>query len=297
MLSAARRCQRLSGDECQMATEKVENSDAKVSRSSSAVPPASDHLNPVLAPDTRRLESTPAPDTRRPAPMLSRIRAALGRGDHEPNPLERLPRTYSEASIDDRISLFTAELCKVGGNVEPLVDRRSATTQIAEMLKARAATAVAVSNGVESLLPNAREYFAGQGFQVTPSLNEFQFDSSSGETPAEAYKRTLINIDAGVTTADYAIADTGTLVLVSGSEQHRLISLMPPLHICLLKQDSILPNLAELIYRVNDGPYSKTRPPLVMTFITGPSRTADIELTLTIGVHGPRELQVFICSQ
>jgi len=115
----------------------------------------------------------------------------------------------------------------------------------------------------------------------------------------------------GVTTADFAIADTGTLVLVSernpqpssdrstptaapGGDQHRLISLVPPVHVCLLDTNRIFPNLAELITHVNGKYYRGDEPPLAMTFITGPSRTADIELTLTMGVHGPRELHVLL---
>ena len=226
--------------------------------------------------------------------MLSRIRAAIGRGDMPVEAPDRLPRSSPETFVENLTELFTAELRKVGGQVEMLNGLDSAAARIREVLKARAATAIAVSDGVESLMPDARRQFAGLGIQVLPSLREFEFDSASGDIPSEAYKRALINLDAGITTANFAIADTGTLVLVSGGEQHRLISLVPPFHICLLNAKSILPNLAQLIYRVNDGPYSQSRPPLVMTFITGPSRTADIELTLTMGVHGPRELLVLI---
>ena len=69
-----------------------------------------------------------------------------------------------------------------------------------------------------------------------------------------------------------------------------MISLVPPVHVCLLDPARIVANLGGLIALAHREFYSGDTPPLAMTFITGPSRTADIELTLALGVHGPREL-------
>jgi L-lactate dehydrogenase complex protein LldG len=96
--------------------------------------------------------------------------------------------------------------------------------------------------------------------------------------------------DAGITTAQAAIAETGTLVLDSARERHRLVSLVPPVHIAIIDAATIFHTLAEalaFIYQNNDVSPA-------VTFITGPSRTADIELTLAIGVHGPQELYVIV---
>jgi L-lactate dehydrogenase complex protein LldG len=73
-----------------------------------------------------------------------------------------------------------------------------------------------------------------------------------------------------------------------------LISLVPPVHICLLDRTRIVANLTELLSLVHKEFYLTGGPPLAMTFISGPSRTADIELTLTRGVHGPREVHVLL---
>jgi L-lactate dehydrogenase complex protein LldG len=100
----------------------------------------------------------------------------------------------------------------------------------------------------------------------------------------------LFNYDVGITTAQAAIAETGTLVLESEAEKHRLVSLVPPVHIAILDSASICRTLGEALAAVGrDTQLSPT-----ITFITGPSRTADIELTLAIGVHGPQELYVII---
>ena len=100
----------------------------------------------------------------------------------------------------------------------------------------------------------------------------------------------LFSYDLGITTAQAGIAETGTLVLESESERHRLVSLLPPVHIAILEASDICLTLNEALSLVRrDGVMSRT-----ITFITGPSRTADIELTLAIGVHGPKELYVIV---
>ena len=100
----------------------------------------------------------------------------------------------------------------------------------------------------------------------------------------------IFGFDAGITTAQAAIAETGTLVLDSAQERHRLVSLVPPVHIAIVRASTICETLSEALALLRKD---KEISPAV-TFITGPSRTADIELTLTIGVHGPQELYVII---
>ncbi|HEY8224498.1 MAG TPA: lactate utilization protein [Pyrinomonadaceae bacterium] len=100
----------------------------------------------------------------------------------------------------------------------------------------------------------------------------------------------LFGFDIGITTAQAAIAETGTLVLDSSRERHRLISLVPPVHIAIVDAANIYSTLAETLSVLHRS--GNVSP--IVTFVTGPSRTADIELTLTIGVHGPQELYVIV---
>ena len=100
----------------------------------------------------------------------------------------------------------------------------------------------------------------------------------------------LFGIDIGITLAQAAIAETGTLVLDSSRERNRLISLVPPVHIAILEAANLYSTLGETLAALQSD--DEISP--VVTFITGPSRTADIELTLAIGVHGPQELYVII---
>lgn len=100
----------------------------------------------------------------------------------------------------------------------------------------------------------------------------------------------IFRFDVGISTVQAAIAETGTLVLDSTRERHRLLSLVPPVHIAIVKASQIYRTLGEVLSLIRKD---KEISPAV-TFITGPSRTADIELTLAIGVHGPQELYVII---
>ncbi len=94
----------------------------------------------------------------------------------------------------------------------------------------------------------------------------------------------------GVTSADYCLADTGTLVMLSSREEARLISLLPPIHIAVVLRERILSGLDEL-FTVLSQPAEQSSS---MVLITGPSRTADIEQILVRGVHGPGEIHVVI---
>jgi L-lactate utilization protein LutC len=101
------------------------------------------------------------------------------------------------------------------------------------------------------------------------------------------------SVDIGIGGADYALADTGTLVLFSAQSGGRWVSLAPTIHICLLPREKILSSLDDLFSCLADPSIEASRGSAI-TFITGPSRTADIELTLVMGAHGPKELHVII---
>jgi len=97
---------------------------------------------------------------------------------------------------------------------------------------------------------------------------------------------------AGVTSACFAIADTGTLVLESTPEDVRLASTLPPRHFVLLDRGKVVADglaAVEPLRRMH-----QQQPRNYVAYITGPSRTADIERVLTIGVHGPKQLFVLL---
>jgi len=100
----------------------------------------------------------------------------------------------------------------------------------------------------------------------------------------------VFSFDIGISGAQAGIAETGTLLLDSSRERHRLVSLVPPVHIAILDAAKIVATLGEALSLMRKD--EQVSP--IVTLVTGPSRTADIELTLTVGVHGPQELFVII---
>ncbi len=106
----------------------------------------------------------------------------------------------------------------------------------------------------------------------------------------EFSRETCSSAEFGVSSVAYALADTGTLVFLTESGEARLISLLPPRHIAMIERDRILSSLDEL-FSVVPKPAANSS---AMVLITGPSRTADIEMRLVRGVHGPGEITVIV---
>ena len=107
----------------------------------------------------------------------------------------------------------------------------------------------------------------------------------------EEYRTQLFNsIDVGITTTRGGIADTGSLILWPDDNEPRLLSLVPPVHIALLKAEEIYENFAQA---VEQQQWNNSMPTNAL-LISGPSKTADIQQTLAYGIHGPRELIVLI---
>ncbi|MBN1888706.1 MAG: lactate utilization protein [Thermoflexales bacterium] len=104
--------------------------------------------------------------------------------------------------------------------------------------------------------------------------------------PADADKHEMAGCDLGITEADYLLPETGTLVLRSSADKPRAVSLLPRIHLAIVSPEMLRPDLRQVFAEAKDSPY--------LVFITGPSRTADIELTVTLGVHGPRNLAVWM---
>ena len=104
-------------------------------------------------------------------------------------------------------------------------------------------------------------------------------------------RETAAGARVGVSEMDFAIADTGTLVQVAAAVEQRLVSMLPLVHVAIAPARRIVPDLAALLREVRpaDAGY--------LAFVTGPSRTADIERVLTIGVHGPERLVVVLVDE
>jgi L-lactate dehydrogenase complex protein LldG len=115
----------------------------------------------------------------------------------------------------------------------------------------------------------------------------------AGFTQRDDLKAACAGADVGITSVDYALAATGTFVILSSENEPRLISLLPPAHIAIFPRSLLLANLDELL-SILPRPADQTSS---MVLITGPSRTADIEQILVRGVHGPGEIYAVIVDE
>ena len=128
------------------------------------------------------------------------------------------------------------------------------------------------------------------------SVDVFFADLKEHET--EVIRRYVIDSYIGVTAADFCMADTATLVMRTRAGQARSVSLVPAIHIAIIELNQIIADLKELYALLKWDPQMKAEGlSNCMTFISGPSKTADIEATMVHGAHGPREVYIFVIEK
>jgi L-lactate dehydrogenase complex protein LldG len=204
--------------------------------------------------------------------ILRDIRHNLGRGPSAMAPVPPPARLKVPAvSISSRIGR--------------MLDRVSALAGVAVHVGSGAEAAeyvASVTRGRVSIASNS-PYLREAGITSLPGVE-------SGVTDAAQLRGLCATADFGITGADYALTDTGSLVMIASPAEARLVSLLPPVHIAVIPVERLLSGLDEL-YTLVPKPADRTSS---MVFITGPSRTADIEQLLIRGVHGPGEIHVVV---
>ncbi len=201
------------------------------------------------------------------AAILGRIRQALADRPTVPE----VPWTYGQTVGTgdlDVVERFVERVADYKAGVDR-VDSAGVGAAIAAALQAAGADRVVADAAVRTAWPDSARWLADD------SLTTYELDG----------------IDAVVTTATVAIANTGTIILDHGAGQgRRALSLVPDVHVCVVEAGQIVDDVPNAVARlVNSGLH--TRP---LTWISGPSATSDIELDRVEGVHGPRTLHVIV---
>ena len=137
--------------------------------------------------------------------------------------------------------------------------------------------------GAKSCLAQELEKLKQDSPEMIPELIDYK-------DPIEESKDLLFEIDAAITTTRGGIAETGSLILWASPDEPRLMSLVPPIHIAVLYASDIYSTFREAMISEN---WSSEMPTNAI-LISGPSKTADIEQTLVYGIHGCKELVVFV---
>jgi len=220
--------------------------------------------------------------------IRERLRGAYRFPVRDPGPEVAKSPVSDDAPLAARMEHFTRMLEDVGGHVVRVPDGDAARAWVVDFVRERR-MGRAVVDGPRAALPvpvgeiAADLADAGVAVTVAPAAEPL------GEEARQAFRRACADADVGITGADFALADTGTLVVLARSGAPRTTSLLPPVHVALLPAERILPNLSILVQRLRSEVWPGGLPSAV-TLITGPSRTGDIEQTLSIGVHGPGEV-------
>jgi L-lactate utilization protein LutC len=176
-----------------------------------------------------------------------------------------------EVDMEARIEQFSAALGKLSGEVDVIESKEAVRARVEELIAGRSAVASNSAFLRECSLVSLPGVFTGY-------------------TNTDELREACATVDVGITSADYALADTGSLVMLASPEESRLVSLLPPVHIAVVPRERLLTGLDELFTVVEDpGALSSS-----MVLITGPSRTADIEQILVKGVHGPGMVHVVL---
>jgi len=204
--------------------------------------------------------------------VLHKVRTALGRSAGQPveePPAVRL--SVPEAGIQARISVFFERIEALAGRTH----RAQALAEARDYVQSVIAGRKAIASNAPVLRQCGITALAGV---------------ESGVTDGGRLRELSASAACGITGADYALADTGTLVMLASPQEARLISLLPPVHIAIVEHERLLTGLDELL-SILPHPAEQTSS---MVLITGPSRTADIEQILVRGVHGPGEIHVVV---
>ena len=131
-----------------------------------------------------------------------------------------------------------------------------------------------------------------QNWEKVFCLEDKLIDPVASQISDRIVKTDLASCDASITGCEYLVARTGTLVMSSVQTSGRTASVYAPVHICIAFTSQLVYDLKDALQAAKNK-YGNNLPSMV-TFATGPSRTADIEKTLVVGVHGPKEVYLFL---
>src|SRR5216684_8901386 len=219
---------------------------------------------------------------------LGQVRKALRKGvspssEHHQPPATPDLAMFPAAQISELAFRFARELEAVGGHRVEVSSQTELFEKIVNICAALKVQRVAITEGISIDLDKLEVALKNNGLSVLRPLALSDWDRAR-------VREELANCDLGIVEADYGIAATGTLALSAAATRPRSVSLLPPINVVILRTERILPDLAETIRAIGSDVNSSNS----LTLVTGPSRTADIEKRIVLGVHGPKELFVIL---
>lgn len=219
--------------------------------------------------------------------FLNKLASKLGRErirETEDPKWLRHPWDHLHKHLDQQglVDQFGSELMKLGGVVIPLADETELGPAVAAYLKEAGLNrliAWPAGGALEGQDPGA--YLKAQGIDVA-------YWSSGGDR--DALIRRAESSQAGLVYASHGISETGSIVLYNRGDRGRLVSLLPNQFLAVVRASTVVPRITQVLGQMAPRALEHS----CVNIITGPSRTSDIEMDLTIGVHGPGRITVFL---
>ena len=204
-------------------------------------------------------------------------------------------RRFAEEKADELLSQLQASATEAGWRVERVASAEEASRYIAAL--AREVEARAIVRSTHPVLERLEldRALMGTGVEVELMAMDEGVTASSRDEQRRRFRQSAIEASIGVTGVDYAIAETGSCVLLARAGVSRVVSLLPPVHVAVVERGQTLPSLDELFALLRDE-FQDENLGSYMNLISGPSRSADIEYKLVTGVHGPGEAHMVVVS-
>lgn len=216
--------------------------------------------------------------------FLQRVREAVAAGNRPGSaaPFAERGTTGYQGAGTDPLACFCEQCKAAGGHAYTVSGVAAAADAVMELVQGRGASRALLGEGavLEELGLAERLRTAGIGVDRV------------GLVDAESCREACFRADIGISGADWLVAETGTMVVRAAAQEPRSLSLLPPVHIAVVRRSQIVADLFDLFDTLSSRHGSKM--PSCVTFITGPSKTGDIELQLVTGVHGPGEVHVVL---
>ena len=205
--------------------------------------------------------------------ILSRVAAAVGTAGAPPPPASARFAPRHAAGLDAEIALMILEVEKLSGRGRRVRGQDEFAAALGDLIR---------SEGIRTA-----------SFQDHPLLHPYGMEKllaarGVGVISPQADRRELAGCDLGITVAEGALPETGSVLLRTTQGQPDLLSLLPRVHLALVAPSALLADLHHAFALAKEDRH--------FVLVSGSSRTADIEKVLTLGVHGPKSFHVWICE-
>jgi L-lactate dehydrogenase complex protein LldG len=199
--------------------------------------------------------------------ILKKIRKALSQSTPLPFPQSEGNQSVFEPLQQEPEVEFAEQFTRLQGKFIYCINRQELAFQLASLIKK-------------------------QDWQKVYCVEEKLLEPLSGQLDERFVRTDLAGCDVSITGCEYLVARTGSIVMSTAQASGRTTSVYAPIHICIAYTSQLVYDIKDALQAAREK-YGNELPSMI-TFATGPSRTADIEKTLVVGVHGPKEVYVFL---